>query len=324
MSNISADGKTTALYPANAAYVAGMILRQDVEDPYIDAVIDKISLNLVVTDADRQTIVEGSAGVVSFQAANWQDGRDQWVFQPIDHVAGGFSTSGTPIENTLQATSYVSADDAVNNAPYLQYSLFFPSSGNYDMWGYGYVDGTGIYWGFNGDLTHLRQFNLGDQLSGWERIPRWTKFGNWYIPEGGLYTFEVYLGESSTTAILDQWYFTKTLNLESQLHAEDYIEPFDLSDAPYMTAVRISDSGNSVTAWLSSVNITSSGKYNYAVQNSSSTGVALSTPISIEYWQIGGDENDFAAWNYIFSDESAGSAFMSIDYGQTYTRLASG
>lgn len=323
MSNISADGKTTSIYPANAAYVNGMILKQEVEDPYIDAMVDKISLNLTVTAADHSTVVEGIGDSISFQAANWQSGRSQWVFQPVDHVAENFTTSGTAIENTLQPDNYSSTDDAVNNAPYLQYSLVFPESGNYELWGRGYVNGQGAYWGFNGDTTHLRQFTLGDLVTpGWDRVPKWTKFGDVYVREGGLYTFEVYLASSSITVILDQWYFTLNLQLESQLHSEDYIEPFELSDSPYMTAVRISDTASSVTCWLSSVNIPASGKYNYAIRNSStSTGVAFTTPLSIEFWQIGGNKDDFAAWNYIFSDESVGNAFISVNYGETFTKL---
>jgi hypothetical protein len=324
MSTISADGKTNALYPANAAYVAGVVLRQDVEDPYIDTTIDKVSLNLTVTATDRTTVVEGLGDTISFQASNWQNGRDQWVFQPVDHAHEGFTTSGTAIENTLQPDDYSISIDAVNNAPYLKYDLVFPARGNYDIWGFGYVSGTGIFWGFNGDTTHLRQFTLGDHSSGWERVPRWTKFGSVYVEAGGLYSFEVYLSDRSNIVILDQWYFTSNLEFETQLHAEDYLEPLDLSTAPYMTALRLNDGANTVTAWLSSVNIPSSGKYNYEIRNSDTlSGILFDVPLSIEFWQIGGNKDNFAAWNYIFSDDSVGDAFISIDYGQTYMNLQS-
>lgn len=328
MSTISADGKTSALYPGNAAYIAGVILRQNIEDPYLDTTIDKVSLNLTVTAADRSTFVEGQGDFVSFQACNWQAGRDQWAFQPVDHVQEGFTTSGTAIENTLQFDTYSTANEAVANAPYLKYNLFFPEGGNYDLWGYGYIGtGVGIYWGLDGDTTHLRGLALGDQSSGWERIPRWTKFGTIYIGTGGLHSFEVYLGDESNVVILDQWYFTSDLDLESQLHAEDYIESFELSTTPYMTALRLSDNNNTVTAWLSSVNIPSSGKYNYEIRNLDTlSGVAFVTPLSVEFWQIGGGKDDFAAWNYIFSndDETAGDASISTDYGQTFSKLIGG
>ena len=322
MSIISADGKTNALYPGNAAYVAGVVLRQDVEDPYIDTTIDKVSLNLTVTATDRSTLIEGTNETISFQASNWQSGRDQWVFQPVDHIHEGFTTSGTPIENTLQFEDYSTSLDAVNNAPYLKYDLVFPTDGNYDLWGFGYISGTGVFWGFDEDTTHLRRFTLGDHSSGWERIPRWTKFGNVFVEAGGVYSFEVYLCDRNNIVILDQWYFTSNLELETQFHAEDYLEPLDLSTAPYMTALRLSDTNNTVTTWLSSVNIPSSGKYNYEIKNTDGqSGIAFSTPVSIEFWQIGGGKDDFAAWNYIFSDESTGNAFISIDYGQSFTRL---
>jgi hypothetical protein len=174
----------------------------------------------------------------------------------------------------------------------------------------------------DGDTTHLRQLTLGDHSSGWERIPRWTKFGNIYIGAGGLHSFEVYLSDSSNIVILDQWYFTSNLELETQLHAEDYIEPFELSTAPFMTALRLSDASNTVTAWLSSVNIPSSGKYNYEVRNSENdSGIQFTSPLSIEFWQIGGGKDNFAAWNYVFSDDSVGNAFISTDYGHTFSRL---
>ncbi len=326
MSTISADGKTSALYPANAAYISGVVLKQNLEDPYLDAVtIDKVSLNLTVTATDRSTLVEGLGDFVSFQASNWQDGRDQWTFQPVDHVFEEFTTSGTAIENTLQTDDYSTVTEAVIDAPFLKYNLLFPEDGNYDLWGFGFVSGSGIFWGIDGDTTDLRSLNLGDQPSGFERIPRWTKFGSIYIGAGGLHSFEVYLRDQSSIVILDQWYFTSNLDLESQLHAEDFIEPFDLSTTPYMTILRLSDGVNTVTSWLSSVNIPSSGKYNYEVRNSDTlSGVVFTTPISIEFWQVGGGKDDFAAWSYIFSDSSAGDAFISTDFGQTFSKLIGG
>lgn len=318
MSNISSDGKTSGLYPATAAYHPGVILKQDIEDPYLNNLIVKVSLNLIVTASDHATVINGSGDNICFHAANWQSGRDQWAFQPINHIEEGFESSGTPIENLFQESSYSNSADAAENSPFLQYHLFFPESGNYDLWGYGYTSGTGIYWGFNEDLSHIRIIELGDGSSGFDRIPKWTKVGSVFVEQGGLNTFEVYLSDSSSVVILDQWLFTLNTELESQLHGDGLIEPMDLSEAPYMTAVRISDSNSNVTCWLSSVNIPASGKYNYLVQNNATPGVNFSTPMSIEFWQIGGSKDDFSAWSYTFPQSSVGNSHISTDYGQTY------
>jgi hypothetical protein len=321
MSIIDLDNNVVALYPGSAAYAPGVILRQNVEDPYICSIIDKASLNLIVTNVDNRKFVIGSDGTVSFQAANWQAGRDQWVFQPVTN-SGDFSSSGTTIQNNLQETSYLDTIDATTSAPYLSYSIYFPSSGNYDLWGYGYTSGSGIFWGFNGDTTHLRQLLLGDSSLGWERIPKWTKFSNLYIPEGGVYTFDVYLGDKNNVVMLDQWYFTTDTNFVDTLNEEDYTEPLPLSDAPYMTVLRLSSDDYSITTWLSSVHIPASGQYNYEIRNTGiDSGVNFVTPLTLEFWQIGGDKDNFAAWQYTFVDNSVGNTTISTDYGQTWDNI---
>ena len=75
-----------------------------------------------------------------------------------------------------------------------------------DMWGFGYTTGS-VYWGIDGDISHLQTLELGSDGLGLSGLPRWTKFGSLYFKEGGTHTFTVYLG-SLDQVILDQWYFT--------------------------------------------------------------------------------------------------------------------
>ncbi len=140
---------------ANAAHEPGTVLGQIVEFSGSKE-IHKASLNLSVSSVDRRTSFVGKGGAVSFAAANFQSGRDTWAFQPVLHWtnSNGWTTSGTTIQNTLQAEAYTDANDAVLNAPCLKYKLIFDVAGVYDIWGFGYVDGAGSFWSFDDDATH--------------------------------------------------------------------------------------------------------------------------------------------------------------------------
>ncbi len=297
--------------------------------------IHKATLNLSITSTDRKNFVVGKAETLSFQAANFQIGRDEWAFQPVIHWVAGNSwiTSGTTIRNTLQMESYDDEDDAILNAPSLTYKLFFPESGTYHMWGYGYIDGGGIFWSMDDDVMDLRKMTLGLEVSGWQELPRWTKFGTFFLEEGGLHEFTVYLSRLNIT-ILDQWYFTKNTAFEVEVDAiEDSITtPLPLSEGPFNTALRLRSldnnklsslesppSGNiSITSWLPSQNIAASGKFNYEIREALiNSGVTFSDGLSMEYWQIGGNRKNFAAWDYSFPVLSIGSSFRSANFGET-------
>lgn len=303
-------GNSNKLLPvSNTAFEPGTILGQIVRIPGTHT-IDKLSLNLSVTATDAKEFIVGKGGVLSFQAANFWDGRETWVFQPILHwlPSNDWITSGTTIQNTLQNQNYYSVEDSIANAPFLKYRLFFPSSGNYDLWGYGYTS-SGVYWSIGDDITHLRKFTLGDDSSGWSQTPKWTKFGNIFINEGGVYNFNVYLSDNSTI-ILDQWYFTDNKNFINEVELDT---PMPLSEAPFNTAVRLrslyggdlDDLGNpqanspvSFSTWLSSRVIKASGKFSYEIRDTHGNGLNFTDGLSIEYWQIGGSENNFAAWDF--------------------------
>ena len=272
--------------------------------------ISKASLNLTVISSNRQEFIVGSSGTLSFQAANFWESRDEWVFQPVIHWAStnGWETSGTTIQNTLQNQDYDSVEDAVINAPYLTYRLFFPSGGNYYLWGYGYTSGNGIYWALDGDTTHLRGMTLGNDSSGWSNTPQWTNFGSIFLNEGGIHTFTVYVGENNTT-ILDQWYFTTNANFSNEVELDT---PMPLSQAPFNTLIRLrslyggelddlvnpnASPSESFTAYLSSRVINASGKFNYEIRDAAGNGIDFIDGLSIEYWQLGGGEEHFAAWD---------------------------
>jgi hypothetical protein len=328
------------LSPSDASYFPGSILAQIVSFENTKK-IDKISLSLTVNATDPKTFIEGAAGTVSFQAANFQSSRLAWVFQPIINWAASNSweSSGTTIKNSLQYEDYLEAEDAVVNAPYLQYSLFFPEGGVYDLWGYGYVPSGSLFWGLDGDTTDLRALVLGSDDSGLAETPYWTKFGSIYFEEGGLHTFTVYLGKNENV-ILDQWYFTTDIHLDEKLSdiTAGYETPIPLSKGAFTTAVRLrsltggyftdlespAENDVSITAWLPSTDIIASGKFNYEIRNSIGIDQApdFDSGLSIEYWQIGGGSDYFAAWNYYFTSSSVGSAYVSKDYGETFEEVS--
>ena len=93
---ISTGVSTKVLGATRSAYEPGTILGQVVNyDAAKD--IDKVSMNLTINTEDRQTFVVGQDGHVAFQAANWQESRNDWVFQPIPNWTGfEFTITGDP------------------------------------------------------------------------------------------------------------------------------------------------------------------------------------------------------------------------------------
>lgn len=317
---------------SRSSFISGSILGQVVE--FVGSKkIHKVSLNCTINNQERKTFIEGSNGTLSFQASNFQSGRDFWVFQPINHWNGGWESSGTTITNFYQTESYDDLESSLEHAPYLEYSLYFPEENTYDLWGYGYIDGDGLYWSFNENKSNLNYFTLGSDLSGWQGVPKWTKFGSIYVEKEGIYKFRVYL-KGRNTVVLDQWYFTTNINLkyEFDIIGENALStPLPLSSGPFNTALRLkglttngelnSDDpyANSITAWLPSTDIFGSGNLNYEIRNQpASSGVKFTNGLSIEFWQIGGTKDYCALWNFSFTGNPVGQSFRSDDYGQNY------
>lgn len=320
------------LAPSNSAFEPGAIIGQVARFPG-NKEIHKVTLNLNITATNRNLFVLASQGTAAFQAANFQSYRDSWILQPALHWTGtGWKTSGITIDNSLQTEFFSESDDVVLNAPFITYAIFLDNSGEYDIWGYGFISSPGLYWSFDNDDSHLRRFTLGDDTSAGFGTPRWTKIGQISTNAGGVHTFTVYLSDVESI-LLDQWLFTQNLNFTNELESlgeEGFTTPVPNSRGPFITAVRLRPlTGDSVsplkinpgiTVWSPSNEISASGKANYAVQdNSFAAGVMFINGVSIEFWQIGGGLEDFAAWNYTFDDLSAGNAFRSTDYGESYT-----
>jgi len=304
------------LQASNSALIPGTILGQVVSFSGTK-VVDKVSINLSVTSVDPKSFVVGQAGTISWHAAVFLDSRDEWVFQPVVHwlPENGWETSGITIENTLQSESYPILEDALQNAPFLRYSIFFPSGGTYNLWGRGYTANDGIFWQLDDDITHLRKFTLGTDDSGLPGIPQWTNFGTIFLEEGGLHTFTVYLS-SIQQVRLDQWYFTTNTDFKNILIDTDgFTSPVPVSKSPFMTVVRLRNLINgqmeqlntdnsasiSIAAWLSSQTILASGKFNYEIRDrDSALGVQFTDGLSIEFMQVGGTDKHFPSWNYTF------------------------
>lgn len=299
--------------------------------------IDKISINLTVTNATIQTMVTGEAGLVSFSAAAFQSGRNTWTFQPVIHweYSKNWATSGTTIENTLQTVSYLSSVDAAMNAPCIKYKIFLDTPGTYDLWGLGYTSAEGVYWSFDDDTSDMRKMVLGSPGG----PPQWTKFGTFFSQKGGQHTFSIYLSDA-TTVVLDQWILTTDTDFDQTISSGglDFV-PLSLSNGPFNTAMRArglsaygiledidspSPGSTVVTAWLSSEVITASGTFNYPLQNvSSGTGVDYDDGLSVDFWQIGGRSSSkhFPSWDFVSPTNSVGLPYVSTDFGQNFTEL---
>ena len=319
------------LTPSELSFQSGVVLGQTYNFTG-NKTIHKVSLGLSINSKERTLFIVGSEGNVSFQAANFQFFKDNWVWQPSLHWKGPeWKTSGITIENKQQDEFYSDTDDIILNAPYLSYIMFLDGAGEYDIWGYGFVPNPGIVWSWDNDTDHLRNFTLGQDDSAGAGIPRWTKIGRIYTKEGGIHTFTVYLTNIEGVK-LDQWFITQNLEYSDLLETigeTGYTTPIPNSKAPFNTALRLrpltddsiipltQDEG--ITAWVPSNEIVASGLANYPIQdNSFAGGVTFTNGLSIEYWQIGGGLNDFAAWNKNFNKTSSGQAFSSDDFGQNY------
>ncbi len=298
--------------------------------------IDKISLNLTLTDAETQTMVMGVGGVLSFSAAAFQRGRNTWTFQPVVHwdPSKDWTTKGTTIENTLQTVSYLSSADASMNAPFIKHNLFMDEPGVYDLWGLGYTSAEGAYWSFDDDTSDMRKMVLGTPAG----PPQWTKFGS-FFSQGGQHSFSIYLSDA-TTVVLDQWHFTQDPNFDQTISSEglDFL-PLDLSKGPFNTATRVrslssygaldelvnpTPGSSIVTQWLSSEAITASGAYYYGLQNKvSETGIIYVDGLSIDFWQIGGSSSSkyFPSWDFVFPTTSVGTAWISTNFGEDFVEL---
>ena len=265
--------------------------------------IDKVALDLTVVDDERKEFFVGKNGVVSFSAANFQNSYKSWFFQT---VAGSWESSSV----TLSPVSFNS-----ENSPYLQYKIYLDESGEYDLWGYGYTDTGTILWSWDFDNSDLREVTLSNDGS---YEPGWVKFGTISVKEGGLYTFTVYLGESGIL-LLDQWYFTNKAVVGFPLTS-----PWSVSAGPFMTAVRLQSITNDLPngndkliSWLSSTEINASGRFNYLIRTEENNGKEYTDGLSMEFFQVGGDEKFFAAWNYSFvtDENSVGKSLISTNYG---------
>lgn len=305
--SVNVSAADTLISPSSIAYIPGTVLGQIISFDNTKS-INKVSLDLAVTNNDRKEFIVGSFDRVSWSAINFQSYRENWVFQPIYHwISGLWNTSGMTIQNTLQYDDYITSAESFSAAPYLKYSLFIPSGGVWNMWGFGYSFGNIFYSIDDGSLQTLK---LGStDPAGLAEVPYWTKFGTLFFEEGGLHSFTVFLSENNTV-IFDQWLFTTEANPD----IETYTSSLPLSKGPYMTIVRLrnlegdypvplSDPPKDsvvVASYKSSTEILESGKHNYLIQNNSSgAGVQFSNGVSLEYIQIGGSSNYCASWNFV-------------------------
>lgn len=287
--------------------------------------VHKVSLDMTIVNAKVQNFIVGNKGTISFAAANFREGRDTWVFRPSVHSLGfpslglpAWDTIGRTLWNVYQTEAYISPGDAAANAPYVSYDIFFDLPGVYELWGRGTTLGRNIYWSFDDDTSDMRKTTIGTPYN-----LEWNRFGVFFTETGGVHTFRVYLGDGAATTFLDQWYFTIERNFDeiissSSLEAKP-IPP--LSKSPFNTFLRIEGAGgDTATSWLSSKEITASGRYSHRIQSTTSPGINYINSAFIHVGRIGGSSEHFPAWDYQPQDE-AGDAAVSNDYGVTFTDL---
>jgi len=282
--------------------------------------------------------------VLSFAAANFWDARQAWAFTPLLPLS--WESCSVSIQNTEQTTAHPSVLDAATNAPYLTYNLSFDQEGVYDLWGRAYTDSS-IFWEFDGDTSDMREGSFGS----YGEPPEWTKFGSFYTTDG-VHTFSVYMGDRNDV-ILDQWYFTTNRSLDQDISStgseQSPLEP--LSTAPFNTlcmtggyildvdptqVIGDPDGYPSVPTgdpchtcgWLSSKYIMASGGFNYLLRNFSDKGalwegIWYDEYVDVSFTCIGGSNEHFASWDldFVEDDDAVGSAFISDNYGETYSSL---
>lgn len=295
--------------------------------------IAKCSVDLTVLNPYFQAFFEAE-DYIAFSAINCQTSKNQWAFQPYNHVSiTDFNPGNTPVYNLFQEESYTSAT-AAEDAPYLSYSLLFGQIGIYNLYIYGYVEDGAAFWGFNGDTLDLRTLEVGSLA--YPDMPYWTLVGSVYINELGLRTLEIYLGDKDKLCLLDQI----CLVYESVTMIGDLPETFvshrdplsTLSVGPFTSALRFRNlhSGSpysldeegpgdiNVTSWLSSLEIPDCGEYNFFPADTSFIkGVDFTNGLCLEYWQVDGNINNYAAWNYKIVGAGQEQTYISTDYGYT-------
>lgn len=311
-------GSTDSLY--DNATIAGQIVQFSGTKRF-----HKIAIDITVNAIEPRKFIVGQGQDISFQAGNFHNSRSEWIFQPVVHwnQSPPWMTTGTTIKNTFQTRDY-SGSDIAEEAPFLEYYVYFPEAGTYDLWSFG-SSTTPVYWSFDNDEDNLFSAALGNDTPS----PYWTQIGNVFVADAGVFSFKVYLGLNGNT-VLDQWLFTKNYQyLELVLSAEPFTLPITNSKSSFNTAVRLRGLSNghydltqsgvvSVGSWGHSGEILSDGRLNYLLYNSSGElGVDFTDGLSIEFWQIGGDKNCFCSWNYSFVEDSVGNAFKSLNWGQS-------
>jgi len=275
----------------------------------VSTLLQKVSLDLTI-ESSQKRYIEVRNGIGSFQACNFQRSREAWCFEPVSDVDWG--TNGTPITNnlTLQGYDFSSDRQLLNDAPHLTYDLYFFEAGTYDLWVYGYSAGQ-VYWGLDGDTTHLRPlvFECSEYDEYCNQKPYWQKFGTIYLTDGGVHSFSVYLGDLAEV-VLDQWYFTSNEDFQDDLDLEGeeaYRQALPLSPGPFMTVLSVTAgteyNPQMATSWLSSVKMPDSGIYNYGIYGTQTElGIEYEDSIALSFWQVGGDLDNYAAWNYVVSN----------------------
>lgn len=335
---ITSEGPQLPATSSNKMVDRGGIIGQIVEFDGTKS-IAKVALDLTIEQTTQYGNLLESNGLISFSAINCQESRNQWVFQPYNHLSATFNPANTPIYNKYQEQSY-GLQDLVSHAPYMTYSIFFGQSGVYDLFGYGCVESGALYWSFDDDITDLRIISLGSL--DYPNLPFWTKVASVYVSEPGIHNFGLYLSDKDKTCILDQWAFVYN-EVEEAYFPEGYLpnifeshrEPLDtVAAGPFTVALRLRSltgdmpydltneqpSDTTVTSWLSSVSTPVSGNYQFILRNSSaSLGVEFVDGLCMDFWQIDGNHSNYASWNYTFTTTGVGRTYISSDFGRTIT-----
>ncbi len=305
--------KDTHTFLAQPSYEQGMAVGYLL--PTMEKTVSKISLDLKTVNLSRREYISDLDGVFCCPCANFQSCSSGWDWT----LSHGLSTTTF---HSLSHNSITSRDVSTlynprvdSDVPFVSYHLGITEPGLYDIYLRGYCP-SGAYWLRQGTSNSF--IPVADMSSGGDF--QWVKCAQFYFVNAEVAELRIYLGNqvgAEGHGHLDAVYVTNDPN---RTPADDEIAPF--SPAPFNLYVWLWDveAPHSATTrppanWLTSLRIPSSGKFNFDMQGSQ---LIDDYRYRITFLQIGGDENNFAAWAYEDVSSPIGTAQVSYDQATTF------
>jgi len=313
----SESNRNTYINFATSSYEPGSIITQDVL--LTDSkTISKIGLDLNVTNRDKKSLINSIQNDYSFSATNFQSSRESHKWKIFDdNISIYLEEENKPASQgylTTVGNNSFSKNAAQYNAPYTKYDILFEDTGTFSFWSrYHSPETNGFFYQLDNSNTLISfPVNINNDIS-------WELIGILYIEKIGIHTITLYQGTFGDNPYqepkyIDQFYLTK-----GHIPTNGEIQP--VSPAPFNTFVKLSNindpyNSNISYGWKSSNEIKASGRFYYNMYNTE-----FSEHLRIEYTQIGGNENFFAAWGFAEVSPSVGDTKFSYNWGNSNVQL---